>query len=222
MTFAGSTAVGRRAISYAAASNLERTWLELGGKSANVVVPDTDVERAGGTAAWSASYIQGEMCSAGSRLLVHESVHDDAVRAVLATAATTVPGGSYLLATVFDRVEPDQAIAREEIFGPVLAVTTFRDEEEAVRLASGTRYGLAAGAWTNDLGKAHRVSRAMRAGVVWVNCYEEGDLSVPFGGVNESGHGSDRSLRALDRFLDAKTTWMRLAQQRGRVGRPQT
>ncbi|MCU1492275.1 MAG: puuC [Acidimicrobiaceae bacterium] len=257
LTFTGSTTVGRLFQCYAAESNLKRTWLELGGKSANVVFPDADLEAAAETAAWSAFYNQGEMCSAGSRLLVHEDVHDEVLRGVVAKAMAMAPGdplepvsatgamvneehasnvasqvararadgiepvagglpcspvagGSYFAPTVFDRVNPALPIAQEEVFGPVLSVTTFRDDEEAVRLANGTRYGLAAGVWTNNLSRAHQISRRMRTGVVWVNCFEEGDLTVPFGGTKESGYGSDKSLHALDKFLDVKTTWIQL------------
>ncbi len=130
LAFTGSTAAGRHFLRYAADSNLKRVWLELGGKSPNIVLPDApDLEP-----------------------------------------------------TVFDRVTPDMRPAREEVFGPVLSVLTFDTEEEAVALANDTEYGLAAAAWTAELGTAHRLSRALRAGTVWVNCYEEGGLSVPFGG----------------------------------------
>ncbi|WP_255278825.1 aldehyde dehydrogenase family protein [Actinomadura madurae] len=107
-------------------------------------------------------------------------------------------------------MKPGMRIAREEIFGPVLAVLEFDGIDEAVRLANDTEYGLAAALWTSDLTTAHRVSRALRAGTVWVNCYEEGDMSVPFGGVKQSGNGRDKSLHALDKYLDLKTTWIAL------------
>ncbi|GAA1078017.1 hypothetical protein GCM10009663_19870 [Kitasatospora arboriphila] len=118
--------------------------------------------------------------------------------------------GSYLRPTVFDRVDPAMRLAREEIFGPVLSVLAFDDLDEAVALANATDYGLAAGLWTSDLSTAHRVSRALRAGTVWVNCYEEGDLTVPFGGVKQSGNGRDKSAHALDKYTELKTTWIQL------------
>lgn len=102
------------------------------------------------------------------------------------------------------------ALAREEVFGPVLAVLTFDTEDEAIRLANASEYGLAAGVWTTNLSAAHRISRAVRAGTVWVNCYEEGGLNVPFGGVKQSGHGRDKSLHALEKYTDLKTTWIAL------------
>jgi 4-(gamma-glutamylamino)butanal dehydrogenase len=257
LTFTGSTAVGRAFLNYSSESNLKRVWLELGGKSPNIVFPDADLELAATTAAWSIFYNQGEMCTAGSRLLVHESVHDEVVARVLAAATKTQPanpyeddapmgalvssthldrvhgmvtkarhdsgellvggepvlvetGGSYYPPTVFDRVPGDASLFQQEVFGPVLAVTTFRGDAEAVALANATRYGLAAAVWTDDVNRAHRMSRALRVGVVWVNCYEEGDLTVPFGGVKESGFGRDKSLHALDKFLDLKTTWLQL------------
>ena len=257
LTFTGSTAVGRAFLNYSSESNLKRVWLELGGKSPNIVFPDADLELASATAAWSIFYNQGEMCTAGSRLLVHESVHDEVVERVLAAAAKTQPanpyeddapmgalvsathldrvhgmveqakqdsgellvggepalvetGGSYYPPTVFDRVPGEASLFQQEVFGPVLAVSTFRDDAEAVALANATRYGLAAAVWTDDVNRAHTMSRALRVGVVWVNCYEEGDLTVPFGGVKESGFGRDKSLHALDKFLDLKTTWLQL------------
>lgn len=119
-------------------------------------------------------------------------------------------GGSFLEPTVFDRVGPGMRLAREEIFGPVLSVLTFDDLDEAVRLANATEYGLAAALWTSDLSTAHKVSRALRAGTVWVNCYEEGDLTVPFGGMKQSGNGRDKSAHALEKYTELKTTWIQL------------
>jgi gamma-glutamyl-gamma-aminobutyraldehyde dehydrogenase len=117
-------------------------------------------------------------------------------------------GGPYLEPTVVTGASPDNILVREELFGPVLAVQTFGDEAEAVRLANDTPYGLAAAVWTADLGRAHRMSRALKAGTVWVNCYEEGDMTVPFGGVKLSGSGRDKSRHALDEYTDLKTTWI--------------
>ncbi|WP_067815743.1 aldehyde dehydrogenase family protein [Actinomadura kijaniata] len=254
LAFTGSTEVGRHFLRYAADSNLKRVWLELGGKSPNIVLPDApDLDAAADTAAWGIFFNAGEMCTAPSRLLVHRSVagrvlervvaraegmrvgdpldpatemgplvsarHRDRVLAYVDAghadgarlrAGGSAPEGCYLRPTVFDRVTPAMRIARDEIFGPVLAVLEFDDLDEAVRLANDTDYGLAAAVWTADLSAAHRVSRALRAGTVWVNCYEEGDMSVPFGGMKRSGHGRDKSLHALDKYTDLKTTWIRL------------
>jgi gamma-glutamyl-gamma-aminobutyraldehyde dehydrogenase len=256
LAFTGSTAVGRHFLRYAADSNLKRVWLELGGKSPNIVLPDApDLDRAAATAAWGIFFNQGEMCTAPSRLLVHRSIAERVTDAVVARAEalrigdpldpatemgalagedhlTRVLGhvvagraegarlrtggdrwgetGAFLRPTVFDRVDPGMRLAREEIFGPVLSVLTFDTVDEAVRLANATDYGLAAAVWTADLSTAHRVSRALRAGTVWVNCYEEGDLTVPFGGVKQSGHGRDKSAHALDKYMDLKTTWIQL------------
>jgi gamma-glutamyl-gamma-aminobutyraldehyde dehydrogenase len=258
LAFTGSTAVGRHYLRYAADSNLKRVWLELGGKSPNIILPDApDLEQAAATAAWGIFFNQGEMCTAPSRLLVHSSVAERVTEAIVARAgelrvgdpldpatemgalvgeghlervldhiATGVgqgarlraggartlagTGGSYLHPTVFDRVDPGMRLAREEIFGPVLSVLTFDDVEEAVRLANATEYGLAAGLWTSDLTTAHRVARALRAGTVWVNCYEEGDLTVPFGGMKQSGNGRDKSAHALEKYTELKTTWIQL------------
>lgn len=258
LAFTGSTAVGRHFLHYAADSNLKRVWLELGGKSPNIILPDApDLEQAAATAAWGIFFNQGEMCTAPSRLLVHSSIAErvtdaiveraralrlgdpldpttemgalvgqDHLDRVLGHVHTAVDagarlrtggartlvetGGSYLEPTVFDQVAPDSALARDEVFGPVLAVLTFDDLDEAVTLANATDYGLAAGVWTADLSTAHRVSRALKAGTVWVNCYEEGDLTVPFGGMKQSGNGRDKSAHALEKYTEVKTTWMQL------------
>jgi gamma-glutamyl-gamma-aminobutyraldehyde dehydrogenase len=258
LAFTGSTAVGRHFLRYAADSNLKRVWLELGGKSPNIILPDApDLDRAATTAAWGIFFNQGEMCTAPSRLLVHSSVAERVTDAIVERARTlrvgdpldpatemgalvgeghlarvldhigtahdegarlrtggsrtlTETGGSFLEPTVFDRVDPQARLAREEIFGPVLSVLSFDDLDEAVALANATDYGLAAGLWTSDLSTAHKVSRALKAGTVWVNCYEEGDLTVPFGGMKQSGNGRDKSAHALEKYTELKTTWIQL------------
>jgi gamma-glutamyl-gamma-aminobutyraldehyde dehydrogenase len=258
LAFTGSTAVGRHFLHYAADSNLKRVWLELGGKSPNIILPDApDLEKAAATAAWGIFFNQGEMCTAPSRLLVHSSVAERVTEAIVTRArelrvgdpldpATEMgalvgashlnrvrdhietglaegarlraggdrtlagTGGTYLEPTVFDRVDPGMRLAREEIFGPVLSVLAFDDLDEAVRLANASEYGLAAGLWTSDLSTAHKVSRALKAGTVWVNCYEEGDLTVPFGGMKQSGNGRDKSVHAIEKYTELKTTWIQL------------
>ncbi|MFF3494770.1 aldehyde dehydrogenase [Streptomyces sp. NPDC002795] len=258
LAFTGSTAVGRHFLHYAADSNLKRVWLELGGKSPNIVLPDApDLDRAAATAAWGIFFNQGEMCTAPSRLLVHTSVAERVTEAVVERARAlrvgdpldpvtemgalvserhldrvldhvhdgvedgarlrtggartrTETGGIHMEPTVLDRVAPDSRLAREEIFGPVLSVLTFDDLDEAITLANATEYGLAAGLWTSDLTTAHQVSRALKAGTVWVNCYEEGDLTVPFGGMKQSGNGRDKSAHALEKYMELKTTWIQL------------
>ncbi|PZG49795.1 aldehyde dehydrogenase PuuC [Spongiactinospora gelatinilytica] len=256
LAFTGSAPVGREFMRYSADSNLKRVWLELGGKSPNIILPDApDLAAAAATAAWGVFFNQGEMCTAPSRLLVHRSIAEEVTAAVTERARALVVGdpldpatemgplagerhlervlghieagiaagarlraggeriatsGSFLQPTVFDRVDPGMRLAREEIFGPVLSVLVFDDVDEAVALANATEYGLAAGLWTADLRTAHRVSRALRAGTVWVNCYEEGDLTVPFGGMKQSGNGRDKSVHALEKYSELKTTWIQL------------
>jgi acyl-CoA reductase-like NAD-dependent aldehyde dehydrogenase len=122
----------------------------------------------------------------------------------------TESGGFYVQPTVFDRATNDMRIAREEIFGPVMSVIRFETEEEAVRLANATPYGLQASVWSHDLNRAHRVARALRAGTVHVNQYDEDDITVPFGGYKQSGNGRDKSLHALEKYTELKTTWLRL------------
>jgi len=121
-------------------------------------------------------------------------------------------GGCYIEPTVFADVQPAMRIAREEIFGPVLAAITVKDAEEAVRIGNGVEYGLAAAVWTRDIGKAHRIARSLRAGMVYVNCYDADDITVPFGGFKQSGTGRDKSLHAFDKYTELKTTWIDISQ----------
>jgi acyl-CoA reductase-like NAD-dependent aldehyde dehydrogenase len=123
----------------------------------------------------------------------------------------TESGGFFVAPTIFDGVTNDMKIASEEIFGPVLSIITFDTQEEAIRIANDTNYGLAAAVWTRDISKAHLVARALRAGTVHVNSYDEDDITVPFGGYKQSGNGRDKSLHALEKYTELKTTWIKLA-----------
>jgi acyl-CoA reductase-like NAD-dependent aldehyde dehydrogenase len=258
IAFTGSTPTGKLIMGYAAQTNLKRVSLECGGKSPNIVMADcADVERAARAAAYAIFFNQGEMCSAGSRLVVHESLKDQMLEEIAKVGRELAPddpldpatklgaivdtqqmqrvlayieagkqdgarlafggaqarkasGGCYIEPTAFDGVRPDMRIAREEIFGPVLATITFRDEAEAIAIANDTAYGLAAAVWTQDLNTAHRMARAIRAGMVYVNCYDADDITVPFGGFKQSGMGRDKSLHAFDKFTELKTTWIEL------------
>ncbi len=119
-------------------------------------------------------------------------------------------GGFYVEPTIFEGVRNDMRIAQEEIFGPVLSVITAQDADEAVRIANDSQYGLAASLWTQDVSKAHLISRQLRAGSVWVNCFDGGDITMPFGGYKQSGNGRDRSAHALDKYTELKSTWIEL------------
>ena len=259
IAFTGSTGVGKLIAGYAAESNLKRTWLELGGKSPNIILEDCpDIERAARAAAGGIFFNMGEMCTAGSRALVHRSVKEPFLAALRKAAEGYYPGdplnpatrmgaivdriqydkvlsyiakgrsegaqlvcggsaalseteGLFIEPTAFDCPKPDLTICREEIFGPVLSVVTFDTVDEAVRIANDTEYGLAAAVWTSNVSTAHQVARRLRAGTVWVNCYDEGgDMNFPFGGFKQSGNGRDKSLHALEKYTELKSTVIKL------------
>jgi len=258
IVFTGSGMTGRRLLEYSARSNLKRVYLELGGKSPNIVFADApNLDEAAKIAAMGIFRNSGQVCVAGSRLIVEASIHDDFVAAVCKTAeglrvgdpldlsndvgavnskrqlmqnlgfvekaqsegghvvtggVQILPetGGDYMAPTVVTGVTPDATLAQQEVFGPVLGVTKFRDEAEAIRIANSTVYGLAGGVWTSNLSRAHRMVRAVRTGVMHVNTYGGADGTVPLGGVGQSGNGHDKSLHALDKYIDLKTAWIKL------------
>ena len=258
IAFTGSTDVGKLFLRYAGESNMKRVSLECGGKSPHIILPDChDLPAAATAAAWGVFYNQGEVCNAGTRLVVHEQIKDEFMDLLLAAARDIAPGnpldpdttlgamvdetqtervlgyietgrdegadlvlggsrvradsgGFYIEPTVFDRVRNDMRIAREEIFGPVLATIDVGSEAEAIAVANDTMYGLAAAVWTDSVDAAHRVARAIRAGVVWVNTFDAGDITSPFGGFKQSGFGRDKSIHALEKYADLKTVWIGL------------
>ncbi len=256
VSFTGETATGK-AILRAAAGTVKRVSMELGGKSPNVVFADADLDAAARGAINAIFYGKGELCSAGSRLLVEESVHDTLLEKVVERARKMVPAdpldpktrlgslvsekqreivaryvesgrregarlaaggnpvsvngkGAFFEATVFDGVSPEMTIAREEIFGPVLATLTFRDEGEAVAVGNSTIYGLAAAVWSRDVKKAIRTAKALKAGTVWINAYNLYDPGLPFGGYKQSGFGRERGHYALEEYTQVKSIWIDL------------
>jgi gamma-glutamyl-gamma-aminobutyraldehyde dehydrogenase/4-guanidinobutyraldehyde dehydrogenase/NAD-dependent aldehyde dehydrogenase len=256
ITFTGSTAVGKLFLKYAGESNMKVVSLECGGKSPNIIFADApDLDEAAAGAAEGIFYNSGQVCDAGSRLLVEEKVHDRFLETVKQQAAVFQPadpldqatkmgamvdetqtkrvmgyiekgqqegaalalggkqvrketGGFYIEPTIFDRVDNKMTIAREEIFGPVLATITFKTMEEAIKLANDSSYGLEANVFTSDLSKAHKMARALKAGVVTINTRDIGGIEVPFGGYKQSGFGRDRSLHALEKYTQLKSTYI--------------
>ncbi len=254
----GSTPVGQE-IMREAAGTLKRVSLELGGKSPNIVFADADMDAAARGAQAGIFYNKGEICTAGSRLLVEASAHDALMEKLVERTKKTVPSdpldpkcrfgpqisegqmstilryvargkeegarlvtgggraqvgdgrGYFVEPTIFDAVDNEMTIAREEIFGPVLAVITFKDADEAAALANRTQYGLSAGVWTRDVKKAHRIARELRAGTVWINTYNNFDNASPFGGYKMSGFGRELGAESIDLYTQVKSVWVDLS-----------
>ncbi len=257
IAFTGSTEVGK-IVMREAADTLKKVSLELGGKSPNVVFADADMKAAVRGASTGIFYGKGEVCAAGSRILVERSAYDDFVEQFRGRAEKMTPGdpmaegtrlgaivserqlervlryveagkeegarlvtggertdvagrGNFVTAAVFADVDPDMTIAQEEIFGPVAAVMPFDDLDDGIEKANRTIYGLAAGVWTRDVGKAHRMAREVQAGTVWINTYNQYDSASPFGGYKQSGFGRDLGYRAaLEKYTQTKSVWVAL------------
>ena len=249
-----------------AARRVKPTVLELGGKSANIVFPDADVESAVNGIIAGVFAAAGQTCVAGSRVLVHRDAAGDVADALVARARTIVQGdpqvdsteigpmaverirdqvdvrvkeavgagatvrvgghteppdgmnGWFYAPTVIEGVTNDQPVAQQELFGPVVAMITFDDEGEAVSMANDTPYGLAAGIWTKDLGRAHRMASGVNAGTVWVNTYRSLSFASPFGGRGQSGHGKELGIDGLREFTNTKSVWVETSDEQ--IGDP--
>ncbi|QPC90442.1 aldehyde dehydrogenase family protein [Mesorhizobium sp. INR15] len=256
ITFTGSPVVGRQ-ILQGASGNLKRVTLELGGKSANIIFPDADLDAAIKAAGSGIFFNTGQVCSAGSRILAHESIYDEVVQRLAARAESTrignpqdtatamgplvseiqmkrvldyievgrnegaslVTGGTrsgdvgyFVKPTVFANVRHEMRISQEEIFGPVATVIKFTDDADALRLANGTVYSLAAGVWSSDIGRVHRFARELKAGTVWVNTYGPTDIRLPWGGSRDSGFGREHGDAAIENFTEQKVVWIQTSR----------
>lgn len=254
VTFTGSPGVGR-GIMKGAAGNFKRVSLELGGKSANVIFDDANLDAASKAAAAGIFFNAGQVCSAGSRVLVQEGAYDEVVERITARAkslrmgdtldrgtslgpvisekqmrsildyvdigqkegASLITGGErvgsngyFISPTVFADVKHEMRISQEEIFGPVVSIIKFKDEADALRIANGTAYSLAAGVWSRDMGRVQRFAKRARAGTVWINTYGYTDVRLPWGGERDSGLGREHGTAAIDNFTEPKAVWMNL------------
>ncbi len=254
VAFTGSTEVGKEIVK-AAAGNLKKLTLELGGKSPNVVYSDADMEDAIPGAANAIFFNHGQCCAAGSRLFVEHEHYDEVLEGVSKHAdsikvgsgldpdtdmgplvsqeqqdrvtgfldqgksdgAKAVTGGSavdgpgyFVQPTVLSDTSAEMSVEAEEIFGPVVTVKPFKDTDELIGAGNGTAYGLAAGVWTKDISKAHRTAKALRAGTVWVNCYNVFDASLPFGGYKESGWGREMGSEVLECYTETKSVCVQI------------
>ena len=258
LTFTGSGNTGRQLLEYSAQSNMKRIYQELGGKSPNIIFADTEnLEEAAKVSTMGIFRNSGEVCVAGSRLLVEEKIHNEFLKLVseysqklkigdpleiendvgainslsqLQSDLSFVEkakseggnieiggnrilessGGFYMEPTIISSVKQDTEVFQNEVFGPILTVTAFSNEDEAIKLANGTAFGLASGIWTSNLSRAHKMVKKIKAGTVFVNTYGGSDNTIPLTGVKQSGNGSDKSLHALDKFTDLKSVWMKL------------
>ncbi len=257
ITFTGSPSVGR-GIMQGAASNFKRITLELGGKSANIIFADANLDAAVRGAASGVFFNAGQVCSAGSRILVQKQVYDEVVDRLIARAkeirigdtadpatvmgplvssqqmktvldyiqigkqekASLVYGGDrcdrkgyYVDPTIFTNVKHEMRISQEEIFGPVASLIPFDNEEDAIRIANGTAFSLAAGVWSADITRVHQIANNLRAGTVWINTYGYTDIRLPWGGTGESGFGREHGEAALENFTEPKTIWLSLLEK---------
>jgi acyl-CoA reductase-like NAD-dependent aldehyde dehydrogenase len=260
IAFTGSTEVGKL-IAKAAAENLTKVSLELGGKAPNVVFADADLEQAVNGTMMGIFYNQGQVCCAGSRLFVQETVSDEflgrlkeksqkitvgdpmdkttqmgpqvskeqlnRIKSYIdigkAEGATVLSGGEspqlegsfrngyFFQPTIFTEVQNRMRVAQEEIFGPVVSVITFKDEDDLIRQANETIYGLSAGIWTRDITRAHRFAKEIRAGVVWINTFNMFNAASPFGGYKQSGYGREMGRHALELYTQVKSVWVDLS-----------
>jgi acyl-CoA reductase-like NAD-dependent aldehyde dehydrogenase len=260
IAFTGSTEVGKL-IAKTAANNLTKVSLELGGKAPNIVFADSDLEQAVAGAMMGIFYNQGQVCCAGSRLFVEESIKDkflaqlseragriavgdpmnkatqmgpqvseeqlNRIRSYVDIAreegATVVAGGSsprldaafekgyFFTPTIFADVKNNMRVAQEEFFGPVVSVISFTDEDDLLRQANDTIYGLSAGIWTRDITRAHRFAKEIKAGVVWINTFNMFNAASPFGGYKQSGYGREMGRHALDLYTQVKSVWVDLS-----------
>ena len=260
ISFTGSTAVGKLIMQYAGQSNMKRVGLECGGKSPQIFMSDLpDLDIAVDSAIDGIYSNMGEVCCAGSRLLVDRPIYDEFIQRFIARGQdafragepldpstnmgplvdlesqqrvlgmieegkregatlhfggdtpTGMAGGSFVNPTLFGDVSNHMTIARQEIFGPVASVIPFDGADEAIAIANDTIYGLAAGIWTSDINRAFRLIKDIEAGVVWVNNYEDGDMTQPFGGYKQSGHARDKCMESLKSYTQSKSAWIRLA-----------
>ena len=254
LAFTGSGSVGRQLMEAASKSNLKRVFLELGGKSPHIVFDDTaDLDTAAEAVVTGIFRNSGQVCVAGSRLLVHDTIHDAFVEKIvrlteklrvgdpldlstqigalsseghmhriqeaLEGANSVVSGGIqilsetggfYMAPTIVTDIDVDDRLFSEEVFGPVLTVSKFTDEIDAISQANASELGLAYGVWTSNLGRAHRMVASLHTGVVHVNTYGGSDNTVPLGGYKQSGNGHDKSLHAIEKFINKKTAWIKL------------
>jgi acyl-CoA reductase-like NAD-dependent aldehyde dehydrogenase len=254
IAFTGSTAVGKQIVQ-ASTSNLKKVTLELGGKAPNVVFADADIDKAVQAAVKTFCGNSGQVCSAGTRLFVQESIHDQVAERVAQQAATWKVGdpfaadtrlgplisaqqrdrvrayigagqeggaalrtggtawrgaGFFVEPTVFDQVKNGMRIAQEEIFGPVLSIIPFKDEDDAVLQGNDTTYGLSAAVWTRDVSRAHKVVKALKAGRLWINTFGEADPAMAFGGYKQSGWGREFGAESIDAYTQTKSVMVRM------------